>query len=94
VNFIAGNYISVLHNVSQLEITDISNIVSQYKKYDFGIRLGTEFETQLTDHLSLAPGLFVSLGIPNIYKGTVSIPGYLRKTRNGSEGIRITIYYH
>jgi hypothetical protein len=94
MNFVAGNYVSILNNASLKKISYVSNIGSQYQKYDFGLRLGTEIEMHLNDHLSVAPGLFVSLGIPNIYKGTVNIPGYFRKTHNGSEGIRLAIYYH
>jgi hypothetical protein len=94
INLLAGNYLSVLQNASQEINSDQENIKSQYKKLDFGVRLGCEIEFNLLDHLSIAPGLFMSMGMPNIYKGYNNIPGYLRKTYNGSEGFLITFYYH
>jgi hypothetical protein len=94
INLLAGTYISFLHNANRQIITNVENIRSQYLKYDIGFRLGGEIEFQLSDRLSLAPGVFLSVGIPNIYKGEGNIPGYLRKTHNGSEGFHLTLYHH
>jgi hypothetical protein len=94
INLLAGSYLSVLHHADQKINTDLKDIGSQYRKFDAGIRLGCELEFGLFDHLSLAPGLFVSLGIPNIYMGDGNIPGYLRRTYNGCEGFHLTICYH
>ncbi len=107
INVLAGGYISFLHYAHQkrnkvyvipenndILNTDLENIGSQYGKFDFGVRLGGEFELQILDRLSLAPGLFLSIGIPNIYKGTVSIPGHLRRTHNGSAEFHLAFYYH
>jgi len=94
INLLAGGYLSVLHNADQTINTEIENIRSQYEKFDLGVRLGSEIELHISDHLSLAPGLIMSLGIPNIYKGDNNIPGYLRRTHNGSAGFHLTFYYH
>jgi hypothetical protein len=94
INVLAGGYISFLHYAYQKINTDLEHIGSQYEKIDFGVRLGGEFEFYVFDQLSLAPGLFLSLGIPNIYKGTGDIPGYLRKTHNGSAELHLAFYYH
>ena len=107
INVLAGGYISFLHYAHQKRNKvytipenngtinmDLENIGSQYGKFDFGIRLGGEFELQILDQLSLAPGLFLSIGIPNIYKGTSTIPGYLRRTHNGSAEFHLAFYYH
>lgn len=94
INVLAGGYISFLHYAYQKINTDLEHIGSQYEKFDFGIRLGGEFEFYVFDQLSIAPGLFLSLGIPNIYKGTRNIPGYLRKTHNGSAEFHLAFYYH
>jgi len=94
INVLAGGHISFLHYAYQKINTDLENIGSQYKKFDFGVRLGGEFELQIFDRLSLAPGLFLSIGIPNIYKGTINIPGYLRRTHNGSAEFRLAFYLH
>jgi hypothetical protein len=94
INLLAGGYISLLHHADLKINTDLENIKSQYKAYDYGIRLGSEFELNLSDHLSLAPGLFVKLGLPNIYKGDDEIPGYFRRTYNLSDGFLLTFYYN
>jgi hypothetical protein len=94
INVLAGGYISFLHYAYQKINTDLDNIESQYEKSDFGARLGGEFELEIFNQLSLAPGLFLSLGVPNIYKGTSNIPGYLRKTHNGSAEFQLAFYYH
>jgi hypothetical protein len=94
VNLLAGSYLSFLHYADQQINTELENIGSQYRKFDFGIRLGGEFELHIFDQLSLAPGLFMSIGLPNIYKGTDNIPGYFRTTHNGNAGFQLAIYYH
>jgi hypothetical protein len=94
INVFAGGYISFLHYAYQKINTDLEDIVSQFEKYDLGVMIGSEFELQLFDQLSIAPGLFLSLGIPNIYKGTSNISDYLRRTQNGSAELHLAIYYH
>ncbi len=94
VNLLAGGYLSVLHSVNQKINTEIENISSQYRKFDLGVRIGGEFELQILDQLSVAPGLFLSIGIPNIYKGNGNIPGYFRRTHNGSAELHLAFYIH
>ena len=93
INLLAGGYLSVLNYASQEINNDVENISNQYGKIDAGVRLGGEFEFQIFDQLSIAPGLVVSFGIPNIYKGDGNIPGYLRSTHNGSIGFQLAFYY-
>jgi hypothetical protein len=94
INLLAGGHISFLHYAYQKINKDLENIGSQYGKFDFGVRLGGEFELQIFDQLSIAPGLFLSIGIPNIYKGNSNIPGYLRRTHNGSAEFHLAFYFH
>ena len=94
VNLLAGGYLSFLHGADQKINTDIESILAKYRKLDLGVRLGGEFELHLTEHLSLAPGLSLSLGLTNIYKGDEDIPGYLRRTHNGSIVFYLSFYYH
>jgi hypothetical protein len=94
INVLAGGYISFLHYAYQKINADLENIGSQYEKYDLGVRLGCEIELHLYDNISFAPGLFLSMGIPNIYKGDSYNPGYLRRTHNGSAEFHLTFYYH
>lgn len=94
INLFAGGYLSVLHRADEKINTDLENIASQYRKLDTGIRLGAEYEFQFTTGFSMAPGVFMTLGIPNIYKGDFNIPGYLRRTHNGSMGFQLAFYYH
>jgi hypothetical protein len=94
INLLAGGYFSVLNYASQKIDTDLENIQSQYEKFDFGVRLASEFELQIFNRLSLAPGVSLSIGIPNIYKGNSMIPANLIRTHNGSVDFQLTIYYH
>jgi hypothetical protein len=94
INVFAGGYFSVLHYAYQEVNSDRKSIGSQYRKFDFGVRLGGEYELQISDQLSLVPGLFLSIGIPNIYKGNDYVPGYFRRTHNGRVGFHIAAYYH
>ncbi len=94
INLLGGGYLSVLHSVNRKINFETENISSQYRKFDLGIRLGGEFELQILDQLSVAPGLFISLGIPNIYKGNSNIPDYLRRTHTGSAEFHLAFYFH
>ncbi len=94
VNFLAGAYMSFLHQAHQKINTELENIRPHYLNQDLGVRAGGEFEFYLTDRVSLAPGLFISLGIPNIYRGDSYIPGFLRRTHNGSVAFQFAFYYH
>jgi len=94
INVFTGGYLSVLHYAYQKLNTNLENIGSQYKNFDLGIRVGGELELRIFDQLSLAPGLLMSFGIPNIYKGCSSVPGYLRRTHNGAVDFQLVIYYH
>jgi hypothetical protein len=89
INVLAGGYFSILQHANQEINKDLENIESLYEKTDFGVRLGGEFEFQISDQLSIAPGMIISLGIPDISK-----PGYLTRTHNGSAGFNISFYYH
>lgn len=94
VNILAGGYLSVLNYAHQKINANFRNIRSQYWKYDIGVRFGSEIELPLSDNMSLAPGIFFSFGIFNIYKGENNIPGYFRRTHNGSTGFLLSYYYH
>jgi hypothetical protein len=94
INVLAGGYFSYLNYAHQRINSDLRNIGSQYGKVDYGVRLGGEVELYLFDHISFVPGLFISLGMPNIYKGIGTIPGYLRSTHNGSADFQLAFYYH
>lgn len=94
INLIAGGYLSALHHADQKINSDLEHVGSQYIRYDLGVRLGSEIELPLNNDLSLAPGIFLSYGIPNIYKGDGYIPGYLRRTHNAGAELHLTFYYH
>ncbi len=93
INLLAGGYLSYLHNADRQIDADIEKIRSHYRTFDLGVRLGCEFELHLNNHLSVAPGLSFSMGLANIYKGTGDVPGYLRKTYNGSAVFHLSFYY-
>lgn len=92
INLSAGGYISFLHNADQRINTDIRKVSSCYRKIDFGTRLSGELELHLSKYFSVAPGLNLTFGLTNIYKGTDQIPGYMRRTHNASAGLQLSFY--
>ncbi len=86
LSLFAGCYFSVLDRADQKILENMENVKWEYRKTDFGIRVAGEFEIFFYKNLSIAPGVSISLGIPNISKG--------RHTRNGSDGLSLTLYYH
>jgi len=93
-SFTAGSYLSFLHNADQVINKEVSKVKSDYSRFDFGIMLGGEFELNLNEYLSVAPGLNLTLGLTNIYKGNGNTEGNLGRTHNGSAGFQLSIYYH
>jgi hypothetical protein len=93
INVAAGGYLSVLQYATQRINTDLENIRSQYRNFDFGVRFAGEIEFRIFNQFSLAPGISMSLGIPNIYKGNSTIPANLITTHNGSVDLQLTLYY-
>jgi hypothetical protein len=94
INLMGGGYFSVLNYADQKINNDLQKIGSQYNRFDYGLKLESEVEMYLFNNVSIAPGLGISYGIPNIYKGTGNIPGYLRITHNGSAEFHFSLYYH
>jgi len=90
----AGFYFSVLQQADLRKDLNIKDIRSQFHGFDIGLRLAGEIELPLSENYSIAPGISVSLGFPNIYNDNDKIPGYLRRTRNGNEGFYFSFYYH
>lgn len=93
INLVAGSYLSVLQNARQKINNDLEDIESQYGKFDYGLRIGSELDLRLFEHFSLVPGLFLSIGLPNIYQGDGYIPGYFRRTHNACAGFQLVFYY-
>lgn len=93
-SFNAGGYLSFLHNADQVINDEVSKIKSDYKRFDYGITLGGEFELHLNEYFSIAPGLNLTLGLSNIYKGNANNPGNPRRTHNGNAAFQLSFYYH
>lgn len=93
-SFTAGSYLSFLHDADQVINKEVSKIKSDYSRFDVGLVLGGEFELHLNEYISVAPGLNLTLGLTNIYKGNGSTPGNPVRIHNGSAGFQISFYYH
>ncbi len=66
---------------------------SQYRKFDYGLRLGYEYEIILRKKLILSAAIISDVGTRNIYKGSVYEPADFNRTRNASAGLNIGIRY-
>jgi len=87
LNLTAGSYLSVLHKAGMRKDNVLENVSTDFTTLDYGIRLVSEFEFYFSNHFSSAPGIFLSYGIPNIYKGD------FMKTNNCSAGLQIVCFY-
>lgn len=91
--FFQGIYLSALIQADQRINSDISNIGSQYRKYDIGLRIGGEIDMPVAQKLSIAPGVSLSSGIFNINKDLGNIPDNLH-TRICTGSVHIAFYFH
>jgi len=87
LNLTAGSYLSVLHKADMRKNNVVENVSTDFTTLDYGIRLVSEFEIYFSNHFSSAPGVFLSYGIPNIYRGD------FMKTNNCSAGLQIVCFY-
>ncbi|MCH8317913.1 MAG: PorT family protein [Bacteroidetes bacterium] len=91
-NFVAGPYISIL-NSAEKSINGVSSSKTDISKYDHGMVLGIEYETQVIKRLNLFAGIRLNLGVKNIYTGDGNIPASFNKTTNSALGITAGINY-
>ncbi len=64
-----------------------------YSTIDYGVSIDYKLEYQLLPHFILAPSLRLQYSLPDIFTGSPSVPGVLRRTHNASAGINLVIYY-
>lgn len=92
-NSIVGLYFSRLRSARQTIAGDRESVYNQYRNLDYGFVLGQEVEFYILNRLSIAPGIRLKIGVPNVYRGYSEIPSSFHRTQNGSLDFRFSIYY-
>ncbi len=66
---------------------------SDYSDFDYGLRLGYEYNFLISGHVLFSPAIMGDFGIKNIYRGNASMPGSFNQTRSASFGLSLGIKY-
>jgi len=93
LNSTMGIYFSKLQSARLAINNQKQNISNQYLNIDYGLVIGQEVEINLFDRISLAPGLYFRIGIPNIIRSQSAITSSVSNSRNGSLDFKLSIYY-
>jgi hypothetical protein len=93
INSTFGIYFSKLQSARLAINNQKQNISNQYLNLDYGLVIGQEVEINLFSRISLAPGLYFKVGVPNIIKYQSALNSSLSNSRNGSVDFRLAIYY-
>lgn len=91
-NTILGMYYANLKSANQV-IDGEKTASENYRKSNYGVIAGLEFEAYLFTHWMLTTGLRSDIGLKNIYAGNQKVPADFKKTYNSSLGINFTIAY-
>ncbi|TVQ89305.1 MAG: hypothetical protein EA393_07120 [Bacteroidetes bacterium] len=90
---LAGAYTGLMQQATQV-INGFSQYVdSEYENLDYGLILGYEYPVPLGGRLIFTPGVFVKMGMINIFSGNENIPYYLNRTHNASFNLSFSISY-
>ena len=92
-NSMFGPFISSLRSVNQKIEGETEDLTTLYRKLDYGLVLGHEVEYYFSNRFSVAPGLRLTWGWPNIFKGNNEIPASFRSTRNAAIEFTLSVYY-
>jgi hypothetical protein len=89
--YVAGAYISHLNTAYKRIDHSLYDVSTDYDPTDYGIIIGCEPEITLFDRFTVAPGLRIKYGIPNIFADQPGLPDELHSTRNASVEFRLNI---
>jgi hypothetical protein len=88
---VAGPYVSFLNSASKTINNSLSDISSDYNPTDYGLVIGSDLEIRILKRLSVAPGIRIKYGIPNIFADQPGMPGELHSTKNASLDFRLNL---
>jgi len=91
---VGGFYISRLNSATETINGLETDIASQYQNMDAGLVLGQHIDWQISNRLSVSPGLRVKWGLSDIYRSADSPNAFSSTTHNRSFEFRLNFYYH
>ncbi len=91
--FLTGVNFSILKVVKDESGLEPEQVRSDYSDFDYGLRIGYEYNLLFHNNILLSPALISDFGLKNIYKGNSASPGSFNRTYNASLGFNISIKY-
>jgi hypothetical protein len=91
--FSTGLYTGLLQKATQNINGSTSNITSDYANIDFGLIAGYEYQTPLSDQITLGAGLFYRMGLKNVFSGNKIVAADLNRSYNTSFNFSLSIGY-
>ena len=88
-----GLYYGVLNAANESIAGEKEDISTLYRKDDYGIVTGHNFNIPVIGNLMFSPGMYITWGLPNIYQGEYTLPS-LKRTHNRSVELRFSLYYN
>jgi hypothetical protein len=88
-----GFYYGRLNAASETIAGEREDVSALYRKEDYGLIAGHNLDIPLSGRMMFSPGLYITWGLPNIYKGAYTLPA-LKRTHNRSIELRLSLYYN
>ncbi len=88
-----GFYYGRLNAAIETIAGEKEDVSALYRKEDFGFIAGHSLGIPLSGRMLFSPGLYITWGLPNIYKGEYTLPS-IKKTHNRSLELRLSLYYN
>ncbi|MFO8234841.1 MAG: hypothetical protein R6U04_05510 [Bacteroidales bacterium] len=92
-NLVFGTYGSYLQNANQHINDEQQNIRASYKNYDFGLLVGYEIDSRISQNLIFSSGVRLDPGLINIYSGSEELPSEFNKTYTTSLSLQLSLKY-
>lgn len=92
-DILAGAYGSYLKRGREEIAGEARTIGRFYRDIDYGIMAGYQFNLPVNNRLLVQPGIRISYGVPNIFKGNKQIPENFLRTHNAAAGLYLGISY-
>lgn len=93
LNYIAGIQYGRIKSISRTVNDKTKLITHRYKKNNYGIILGAEYQLTIKQLWLVSAGIRADIGLRNIYAGTATIPTSFNRTYNSSLGINVGVSY-
>ncbi|MDX5428442.1 MAG: hypothetical protein LPK79_10105, partial [Bacteroidota bacterium] len=88
-----GLYGARLQEATRTLGENIEDVTSTYQNWDYGLLAGYQRNIALTRNIFIHPGIRLSYGLTNIFKGSDSLPAHLRRTHQAAASFQLGLSY-